>query len=193
MEDRRPIFTVDWEPWFAGVLPPREWASLDQRVREPTLFLLDLLSKYKVRGVFFILGWLRENNFELYCEIRNRGHLVGNHSFWHQRGEGPDKEGGEGDFRSPYWSGGDFPGPCGGFFMRLLPYELWVQFVKKCGQVYVHPHDLDESHPKLKSPWLDWKRHVGLNTARWKLERLLKEVPFGDSHCDSLYSLRNAI
>jgi len=43
---------------------------------------------------------------------------------------------------------------------------------------YFHPHDFDEEHPKLKNPFLNWKRHVGLKGAKKKLEKLLKEVQF---------------
>jgi hypothetical protein len=85
------------------------------------------------------------------------------HGIYHDRGEISD--------RNPYaWLGFT-----GGFWFRLFPY--W--FVKWCilrrGECYFHPHDLDENHPKLKHPWFNWKRHVGLKNARRKLERLLSD------------------
>jgi len=66
--------------------------------------------------------------------------------------------------------------------MRFLPYWLWKMFVLIQRQVYVHPHDIMLYHPKLSDPLLNWKRHVGLKTAREKLERLLSEVKFDDPY-----------
>lgn len=81
--------------------------------------------------------------------------------------------------RSPYYNqeGMPFP-PSGGFFFRVMPlwYLKWA--IKKSGVFWIHPHDLDENHPRLKNPLLDFKRRIGLKTARKKFIKLLEEVDF---------------
>ena len=80
--------------------------------------------------------------------------------------------------RSPYFNQEGQPGFCGGFFFRALPLWLIKSEIKRTGLFYIHPHDLDEEHPKLKNPFLNWKRHFGIKRAKEKLEKLLKEVKF---------------
>jgi len=45
--------------------------------------ILDILSKYKVPGVFFITGINAEQNLPLVRRIYNEGHEIGNHTFLH--------------------------------------------------------------------------------------------------------------
>ncbi|MBU2052566.1 DUF3473 domain-containing protein [Patescibacteria group bacterium] len=134
-------------------------------------FLFDILDKYHVKPIVYRLGIWREENRDDCAKIRERGYVLKSHGIHHYYDE--DAE------RSPYWNqeGLPFP-PSGGFFFRLMPlcYLKWA--IKKSGVFWIHPHDLDETHPKLKNPFMNWKRHVGLKGARKKLERLLKEVRF---------------
>ena len=100
--------------------------------------------------------------------IKKEGHIIKSHGQDHYHWEKAD--------RKPY----SFLGFCGGFYFRLFPYWLIKLMVILHRQLYLHPHDLDTDHPLIKPWWLNWKRHVGLKTAEEKLERILKEVEFGD-------------
>lgn len=45
--------------------------------------ILDVLDRYQVKGAFFCIGKRVEENPALANEIHARGHVLGNHSFWH--------------------------------------------------------------------------------------------------------------
>lgn len=51
-----------------------------------TNFVLEELEKYNARVTFFCVGYNAERNLELLSEIRNKGHVVGNHSYSHYNG-----------------------------------------------------------------------------------------------------------
>lgn len=138
------------------------------------MFLLDMLQKYEVRAVFYVLGWLRDMMPELCGEIADRGHSIGSHGYWH----GHNEFGGPG-FRSPYWDTTPMPfPPSGGFFFRVMPLSYLKLAIGASKVFWLHPHDIDEGHPKLSNVALNWKRHVGLKDSREKLERILEEVAF---------------
>jgi len=163
-------FTVDLERWYDAL--PGE--SGESRIQEPTEFLLDLLAKYNVKATFYVLGLVFEEHEDLVSEIANLGHTLGSHGYKHDHNLC-----GSGIFRSPYWDTTPMPQPpSGGFFFRALPLTYIKWAVKKSGVFWLHPHDIDEGHPKLKNPLLNIKRHIGLKGARKKLERLLQEVEF---------------
>lgn len=131
-------------------------------------WLIELLEQYAVNPQVYVL----ENDRHLYShELWDVVKPIQSHGVHHYYDEKAD--------RSPYFNqeGIPFP-PSGGFFFRLLP--LWyIRFaIRRSGVFWIHPHDLDENHPKIKNPFMNWKRHVGLKGARKKLERLLQEVDF---------------
>jgi len=171
---KRPIFTVDWESYYSAVDP---YAELDDdRIAEPTYFLLELLNKFEVKAIFYVLGHMVLRHRDIYRDIKREGHTIGWHGMRHKH----DLTSTHKLFRSPYWDESPMPSPpSGGFFFRYMayPYVRWA--VKKSGTFWIHPHDLDEGHPKLKNRVLNWKRHIGLDTAREKLDTLLSEVEFG--------------
>jgi polysaccharide deacetylase family protein (PEP-CTERM system associated) len=82
-------FTVDVEDYFhveafARDVSRDDWPSFPSRVVRNTMRLLDLTSSYGVRGTFFVLGWVAQRFPELVREIRDRGHEIGCHSYWHR-------------------------------------------------------------------------------------------------------------
>ena len=177
---RLPIFTIDWESWQNAVLSKDDWDNNNLRVYEPTIKILHLLDKYKVKAIFYVLGWLEDQlnkSMSLaYYEIKGAGHVIGSHGYWHNHNESSNNP----LFRSPYWDTTLMPWPpAGGFFFRAMPYNYVKWATEKSGVFWIHPHDLDEGHPKLKDKWLNFKRHVGLKDAVNKLERLISEVNWG--------------
>lgn len=137
---------------------------------EEVLWLDNILRKYKVRPVWYLLKDYQER-FPSFFNRLLHDQKVLSHGVHHYYDEKAD--------RSPYFNQEGLPlPPSGGFFFRIMPmwYLKWA--IKKSGIFWIHPHDLDENHPKLKNPIMDFKRRVGLKGAKKKLEKLLKEVEF---------------
>lgn len=82
-------FTVDVEDYFhvsgfSDCVSPRDWDWFPCRVEANTLRLLDMLQRKKVRGTFFILGWVADRYPKLIRRIAEEGHELGCHSYWHR-------------------------------------------------------------------------------------------------------------
>ena len=170
------LFTVDVEDWNHALHIHRGDHTSSNIITD---YLLPTLDKYSVKGLFYVLGRFKTENPFVVQMIGEHGHIIGNHGEYHDHNEDPE------DFwkpyRSPYWDTTPMPyPPSGGFFFRAMPYSYVKWAVNKSGVFWLHPHDLDEQHPKIKNQLLNWKRHVGLKGARKKLERLLKEVKFDE-------------
>ncbi|HRI19980.1 MAG TPA: DUF3473 domain-containing protein [Panacibacter sp.] len=77
-------FTVDWEDWYHGLgLPLEQSSKLERRLKIGHYKLLNLLSKYKIKGTFFLLGEMMEEFPDLVHEIKNEGHELGCHTYSH--------------------------------------------------------------------------------------------------------------
>lgn len=59
--------------------------SFDDGPAESTLEILDILDRYEAKAAFFCIGRNIEKNPDIFREIVNRGHIVGNHTFTHTR------------------------------------------------------------------------------------------------------------
>ena len=91
VEPRAPIhyLTVDVEDYFQVAAFDRlisrdQWADQESRVVGNTNRILDLLEKTRVRGVFYVLGWVARLCPDLVSRIHDQGHVVGSHSFGHR-------------------------------------------------------------------------------------------------------------
>lgn len=49
-----------------------------------TLEILDILDKYDAKAIFFVNGHYAVKHQDLVMEIYNRGHILGNHTWWHE-------------------------------------------------------------------------------------------------------------
>jgi len=49
-----------------------------------TLAILDILDKYNAKAIWFINGYYAEKHKDLLKEIHDRGHIIGNHTWWHK-------------------------------------------------------------------------------------------------------------
>lgn len=77
-------FTVDWEDWYHGLgLDPSDWKRLERRIKIGHYRLLDLLSKYRIKATFFLLGIVMEEFPNLVAEIKNEGHELACHTYSH--------------------------------------------------------------------------------------------------------------
>lgn len=156
---------VFWEDWFSNKYPFSRLC--DWKIEEPTMFLLNLLDKYGIKATFYCLGTTMENYRKLYQEIVLRGHEIGSHGYEHIANF-------RYDFTEKYISPNAWLGFTGGFWFRILPISWLKFFIKKAGFFYIHPYDIDENHPKLNDWWFNFKRQIGLKTARKKLEQVLE-------------------
>lgn len=58
----------------------------DGPIPEITPWVLDILDKYKIKATFFCVGDNVRKHPEIYAEVINRGHHVGNHTYNHLQG-----------------------------------------------------------------------------------------------------------
>jgi polysaccharide deacetylase family protein (PEP-CTERM system associated) len=84
------ILSVDLEDWYhiCGVetlIPESSWPSLESRVSENTLKILDFLKKRGAKATFFILGTVAENHPDLVKQIQSAGHEIATHGYSHRR------------------------------------------------------------------------------------------------------------
>jgi polysaccharide deacetylase family protein (PEP-CTERM system associated) len=82
-------FSVDVEDYFqvaalASAIPRESWSSREYRVEANTDVILQLCAEKKVRGTFFILGWVAEKSPHLVKRIAGAGHEIACHGFSHQ-------------------------------------------------------------------------------------------------------------
>lgn len=55
----------------------------DTPTGEATEAILDTLDKYNAKAIFFINGHYAARNLDWLHEIKHRGHIIGNHTWWH--------------------------------------------------------------------------------------------------------------
>src|ERR1700749_3448914 len=91
MKAPRPRFvmSVDVEDYFhveafSKEVSRKDWDSWPSRVVPNTMRALDLCDQCGVKGTYFILGWVADKFPSLIREIRERGHELACHSFWHR-------------------------------------------------------------------------------------------------------------
>jgi polysaccharide deacetylase family protein (PEP-CTERM system associated) len=84
------FFTVDVEEYFQvkalrSVVLRDEWLSRPSRVAKSIDDLLGCLDRHRVRGTFFLLGWIGRYHPEVARSIANAGHEIASHGFWHEQ------------------------------------------------------------------------------------------------------------
>lgn len=80
------ILTFDIEDWYncdfiSGNL---NWSAYEPRIEQGVDRILETLSKRKLKGTFFCLGWLADNHPNVIKRIHSEGHQIGCHSYQHQ-------------------------------------------------------------------------------------------------------------
>jgi len=83
------ILTVDVEDYFQvsgfeTVVKRDQWDSFPSRVESSTRLLLELFAEADVQGTFFVLGWIAERYPHLVQQIRDAGHEIASHGYWHR-------------------------------------------------------------------------------------------------------------
>lgn len=88
MTDVLNAITVDVEDWFhicdiETVLPPSQWDRCESRVERNVTKVLQILSKNRVFGTFFVLGYVAQRLPEVVKMIADEGHELASHGFDH--------------------------------------------------------------------------------------------------------------
>ena len=83
------VFSIDVEDYYqVSALAPSvsriDWDKYPSRVEQNTVRILELLDLRKVKGTFFVLGWVAEKHPELIKEIDRRGHEIACHGYSHK-------------------------------------------------------------------------------------------------------------
>ncbi len=104
-QHKHPVMLIERPPFFYRMLFPEAiWRIPGEQKRvfltfddgpipQVTPWVLDLLDEYKVKATFFCVGDNVARNPNLFQEIRNRGHQVGNHTMNHIQGMSTSPEG----------------------------------------------------------------------------------------------------
>ncbi len=84
------VLSVDVEDYFhvaafSSQISPEDWDFLPSRIERNVHRVLELFQKHKIRGTFFVLGWVCQRFPRLVREIAEAGHELGSHGFTHQR------------------------------------------------------------------------------------------------------------
>lgn len=82
-------FTVDVEDYFmvaafSDIVSFEDWGKYECRVERSTEEVLKTLEEFKVKGTFFIVGWIAEKMPSLVKKIASAGHEIGCHSYSHR-------------------------------------------------------------------------------------------------------------
>ncbi|MBU4242635.1 MAG: polysaccharide deacetylase family protein, partial [Desulfobacterales bacterium] len=80
--------TIDVEDWFhildlKNGYKLEDYDQLESRVERNTEVLLRILGDYKVKGTFFVLGWVAEKFPDLVREIHKQAHEIASHGYAH--------------------------------------------------------------------------------------------------------------
>ncbi len=83
------VLTVDLEDWFSvetlqSAYDHSDWKNLTSVVERNTDNILDLFWRKRVRGTFFVLGWVAEHNPGLITRVAAEGHEIACHSYLHR-------------------------------------------------------------------------------------------------------------
>lgn len=82
--------SVDLEDWYhicgAGEYStPEHWHAYESRIVRNTERVLSLLRRYHTKATFFVLGYIASREPDLIKNIRQEGHEIATHGFYHKR------------------------------------------------------------------------------------------------------------
>jgi len=87
-ELRMQHITIDVEEWFhiIGVKIPEvsEWDNLTPTVEKNTRTIMRILEDTNNKATFFFLGWIARKYPDLVREVRDAGHEIASHGFYHK-------------------------------------------------------------------------------------------------------------
>lgn len=69
---------------FENHIPRETWDEYPSRLVGNTQRLLALLDRHEVKATFFVLGWVADRFPQLVRDIRDGGHELASHGYWHR-------------------------------------------------------------------------------------------------------------
>lgn len=82
------ILTIDMEDWYHGIFninsDIKSWHQYESRIEGSTIDTLSLLNKHNTKATFFILGYIAEKYPNLVLKLKNEGHEIATHGYYHQ-------------------------------------------------------------------------------------------------------------
>lgn len=80
------ILSFDVEDWYNCDFLSKniDWNRYEIRINDGIKKILNCLEEYNLKGTFFCLGWLADNNPEIIKLIKIKGHDIGCHSYSHR-------------------------------------------------------------------------------------------------------------
>lgn len=89
LTDQLNAFTVDVEDYFQvsafeADVPRDQWPARESRVAANTRQMLRILEEHRVKGTFFVLGWVADRFPDLVRDIDAQGHEIASHGYWHR-------------------------------------------------------------------------------------------------------------
>jgi len=80
------ILSFDIEEWFHCdfISDKKTWDNYEIRIYEAVDLILGHMSERKLKGTFFILGWVAERYPDIVKKIFDLGHEIGAHSYYHE-------------------------------------------------------------------------------------------------------------
>lgn len=91
VEEKKDAYYVDAKNFIRPVAETGQEEKIvlltidDAPAGESTTTILDILDKYNAKAIWFVNGYYADKNRELLKEIHERGHLIGNHTWWHKK------------------------------------------------------------------------------------------------------------
>ncbi len=81
--------TIDVEDYyhvsaFEGIVDRSRWDAYPQRIVASTHVALAILGAASARATFFVLGWVAERHPGLVRDVRDAGHELACHGYWHR-------------------------------------------------------------------------------------------------------------
>ena len=81
--------TIDIEDYFqvsnfSKVINFSDWDKYECRIERNTYYLLNILNEFKVKGTFFVLGWIAERYPNLIKIVHDEGHEIASHGYCHK-------------------------------------------------------------------------------------------------------------
>lgn len=82
--------TIDLEDWYhiccvQGYSNPSQWETYESRILRNTDKILNMLRTFDTKATFFVLGYIAQKEPELIRAIKNEGHEIATHGFYHRR------------------------------------------------------------------------------------------------------------
>lgn len=82
--------TVDLEDWYhicgvEGYSDHKQWDTYENRIIKNTDKILRLFRFYNIKATFFVLGYIALKEPDLIKTIKNEGHEIATHGFYHKR------------------------------------------------------------------------------------------------------------